>query len=273
MEVPKKKLSDGVEIPTIGFGTWQLEGDICYNAIKNALEVGYRHIDTAYIYHNHSKVKEAIVDFPREELFFTTKLWREHLAVDKVEFALDLCLKQLGLEYIDLFLIHWPDSSYPLHETVKKMYEMKEKGKVRSVGVSNFTISHLQELIDNNINVSVNQVEFHPYLYQKELLEFCNKNNIALTAYSPLARGNVARDPLLQAIGKKYSKLASQVSLRWLIQKNLIVIPKGSSKSHIKENIDIFDFVLSDDDVRIIDAIHLENTQRHIAPDFHEFNH
>jgi 2,5-diketo-D-gluconate reductase B len=271
--MPKKRLKDGTEIPLIGFGTWQLEGDTCYHAVKTALELGYRHVDTAYIYYNHQAVARAIGGFNRDDLFLTTKIWREHLDPDKVEFATDLILRQLGVDYVDLMLIHWPDNNVKMYETIGKMTEMKKKGKVKSIGVSNFTINHLKDLLKNGVDVSVNQVEFHPYLNQKELLNFCNENKIALTAYSPLARGEVLKDSELIEIGKKYLKNPAQVTLRWILQKEMIAIPKASSKEHIKENFEIFDFELSDEDMSIIDGLHLKKTKRLITPDFHEFNY
>jgi len=273
MDCLKKRLKDGTEIPLIGLGTWQLEGDICYHAVKTALEIGYHHIDTAYIYSNHSFVKEAIKGFNIEDLFLTTKIWREHLEPEKVEFATDLCLRQLAVDYVDLMLIHWPDNKLKMYETINKLYQMKDKGKVKSIGVSNFTINHLKDLIANGVEISVNQVEFHPYLYQQELLEFCKEYGIAVIAYSPLARGNVLKDSVIQTIAQKYSKTPSQVSLRWILQKEMIAIPKASSKNHIKENCKIFDFELSTEDMSLIDNIYLQNSQRIIAPDFHEFDY
>jgi 2,5-diketo-D-gluconate reductase B len=271
--IPMIKLTDGNEIPIIGFGTWQLEKKSCVNSIKMALEIGYRHIDTAYIYNNQEYVKEGIKAFPRENLFIASKLWRDHLKPNKVAYECDITLKQLGVDYLDLYLVHWPDSSVPLHATVEAMLKLKEKGKIKSIGVSNCTIHHLQDLIDKGIEVVNNQVEYHPYLNQEKLFKFCKKHQISLTAYSPLAHGEVFKDEGLFQIGKKYNKTAGQVSLRWLIQKNIIVIPKGSSKEHIKENFEIFDFELSNEDMFIIDQICHRKNIRQIKPVFNEFDY
>lgn len=273
MKMPNKKLNDGVEIPVLGLGTWQQEGKKCIEVVKNAIEIGYRHIDTAYAYYNQDMVAEGIKGFPREKLFITTKLWKDHLYPNKVEFACDECLKQLKTDYIDLFLVHWPDNYRKMVEIVEEMHKLKEKKKIRSVGVSNYTIHHIQDLLDKNVKVSVNQVEFHPYLYQKELLEFCNKHDIAVTAYSPIIHGKAIKDPVLIEIGKKYNKSPTQVSLRWLIQKGLIVIPKATSKEHLKSNFEIFDFKLDEDDIKKIDVNSKEKEERTIIPKFQEFDY
>jgi len=218
-------------------------------------------------------VKDGIKGFDRESLFLTTKLWREQAVKDQVELALDLCLKQLDVDYIDLFLIHWPDNSLKMYETIYEMERLKKMGKIRSVGVSNFTIHHLQDLIDKGLKISVNQVEFHPYLNQEELLDFSNKNDIATIAYCPLARGEILNDPIIAGIAKKYFKTPSQVVLKWLLQKGMIVIPKTSSIPHLKENLNLFDFEIKDEDMRILDNISKTTTKRFIKPDFHEFDY
>lgn len=231
-----KTLNDSVEIPMIGFGTWQLEGDPCVKAIQMALDIGYRHIDTAHIYNNHEKVKEGIGNFPRKDLFITTKLWRDFHDPKQVESACDQSLKELGLDYVDLYLVHWPEQKKDFAEIVHQIHLLKEKGKVRSVGLCNATISHIQHLIDQKLGVSMNQIEFHPFLLQMDLLKFCKEHNIAVTAYSPLARGEVSSSEVLKEIGQKHQKTPGQVALRWLLQKEAIVIPKSSSEAHIREN-------------------------------------
>ena len=206
-------------------------------------------------------------------MFITSKLWKDYLYPEKIEEHCNECLRQLDTDYIDLLLVHWPDNYRPLLKIVEKMHSIKEKGKIRSVGVSNYTIHHLQDLIDEQIPVSVNQVEFHPFLYQKELLEFCNKHMIALEAYSPLARGKVFEEPVLIEIGKNHKKTPGQVSLRWLMQKNIIAVPKGSSKEHLVENQQIFDFSLSEKEMQSIDEISQKKPMRLLQPDFHEFDY
>ena len=273
MDIPKKILSDGFEIPIIGFGTWQLKGKQCINVLKKALEIGYRHIDTAYAYYNQKQVGEMIKKFPRHEIFLTTKLWRDHLDPKKIEWACDFCLKELQLDYIDLFLIHWPNREKPMEDIAYEMLRLKEKGKIKIFGVSNYTIHHLQNLLSQKIDITVNQVEYHPYCNQEDLLTFCKKYNIVLTAYCPMAHGEITTDPVLEDIGQKHKKSAGQVSLRWLVQKGLVIIPKTSSEKHMRENLEIFDFSLSIEEMEKIDSLNDKKIKRIIQPDFHEFNY
>jgi len=269
-----KKLNDGNEIPMIGMGTWQqTERESCINAIRYALKVGYRHIDTADIYGNHDIVKDAIKNFTREKLFITTKLWRDFLDPKLVESECDRALMELDLDYLDLYLVHWPDRTKPLADISYEMSKLKEKGKVKSIGVSNYTINHLQDLIDQKIKIAVNQVEYHPFLNQDKLLEFCNRHSIALIAYSPLARRKVFHDPEIQQIAKKYSKTVGQITLRWMIQKDIVVIPKATSEKHIKDNFQIFDFELALDDMKKIDEIGKVKSKRLIVPEFADFEY
>ena len=271
MSIPKKCLNDGVEIPVLGFGTWQLEGDVCTKAIKIALEVGYRHIDCAHAYWNYDKVREGIKDFPREELFITTKLWRDFHGDNLVEKQCDKDLKDLNLDYFDLFLIHWPEREKSISMILEKMLKLKEKGKVRSIGVCNATVHHLQDILKDGLNVSINQVEFHPFFNQKELLKFCFDHKITLTGYCPIAQGAVFKEKVIREIGNNHKKTPAQVSLRWLTQKGLIVIPKGSSRDHIQENFEIFDFELSTEEMEKIDNLPTE--KRIVNPDFNEFDY
>jgi 2,5-diketo-D-gluconate reductase B len=269
-----KKLYDGNEIPMIGIGTWlQTDKEKCINAIKYSLKIGYRHIDTADIYGNHQYIKEAIEGFDREELFITTKLWKDFLDPKLVESQCDKALMQLGLDYLDLYLIHWPDRQASLDEVYSEMLKLKDKGKVKSVGVSNYTINHLQDLLNQNKKIAVNQIEFHPYLNQDAMLSFCNKHAIAITAYSPLARRKILNDPDIKQIAKKHSKSTAQISLRWLVQKDIIVIPKATSEKNIKENFEIFNFQLDEDDMKKIDQIGKTRPKRIIDPDFSDFEY
>ncbi len=269
-----KKLNDGNEIPMIGIGTWQqTEKKATLSAIKYALKIGYRHIDTADIYGNHSLIKDAIKGFIREKLFITTKLWRDFLDPKLVESECDRALMELDLDYLDLYLVHWPDRTKPLADISYEMSKLKEKGKVKSIGVSNYTINHLQDLLDQGIKIAINQVEYHPFLNQEALFNFCLRNSITLTAYSPLARGKVFHDPDIKQLSKKYSKTAAQISLRWMIQKDIVVIPKATTEKHIKNNFEIFDFKLSSDDMKKIDEISKLRSKRLINPEFSDFEY
>lgn len=267
--IPKKTLNDGNEIPVLGLGTWQMEKDACLKSIPKALELGYRAIDTAYAYYNEKFIGEAIEDFPREKLFITSKLWREFHEPKKVEKICNTSLKDLGTDYLDLYLIHWPEKKNMV-EILEQMHRLKEKGKVKSVGISNATVGHLRELIKQKVPISNNQVEFHPFLNQTRLLNFCDENHITVTAYSPIAQGTVTNELTLVEIGKKHNKTPPQVSLRWLLQKGIIVIPKAFSKAHLKENLDVFNFSLTVDEMERIDAI--DRNHRMVLPEFHEFH-
>ena len=250
------KLASGYEMPVLGIGTWDLTGEKCKKAVAIALKLGYTHIDTADYYHNHKEVGEVIKNFDRKRLFITTKVQGSDLNYDNVLKECDKALRELQTNYIDLYLIHWPNSSIPIEETLKSLKKLVEDKKVRSIGISNFSVSLMKEAIKKSkIPISVNQVEYHPYLNQEALLESCKENNVVLTAYSPLARGHVLNDKLLKEIAKKYSKTISQLVLRWLVQKETIVIPKASSEIHIKENMDIFSWKISEEDMKKINSI------------------
>ena len=251
------KLNNGVDIPIIGLGTWTLTGKDAYNAVLIALQAGYRLIDTAMMYGNERKIGEAVKDsdIPREEIFVTTKVWNTDHGYNKALKAFERSLKKLNMSYVDLYLIHWPVTGLR-NETWKALEKIYKDGKARSIGVSNFTILHLNELFKTTSTIpAVNQVEFSPFLYQKKLMEFCQANKIVVEAYSPLTRGNKLDNDQLKAIGKKYGKTTAQILLRWGIQHNIIQIPKSRSKSHIIENIDIFDFQLDNDDMVQLDNL------------------
>ncbi len=253
------KLTNKVKIPIIGLGTWNLSGEEGKEVIKTALEMGYRHIDTAELYSNEANVGEVIKDFNRKEIFLVSKVSPHHISYKGVISAFETSLSKLKTTYLDLYLVHWP---MPLInwrkylEAFKKLYDEK---KIKAFGVSNFKVKHLETIIpickELGLPIAMNQIEVNPFVYPKELLEYCKDNNITVTAYSPLARGKVHENSLLKDLGSKYSKTPSQISLRWLIQKDLIVIPKASSKKHLKENISVFNFSLSDKDMEKIDLL------------------
>lgn len=251
-------LHNGVKMPYFGLGVYKVEnGREVVQTVKTALEVGYRAIDTAAFYENEEGVGQAIREsgIPRDELFITTKVWNTDHGYEKTLKAFDTSLKKLGLDYLDLYLIHWPgkDKYVDTWHALEKLYK---DGKVRAIGVSNFKIHHLQTLMEQSEEKPViNQIELHPYLTQKDTLAFCKENGIAVEAWSPLGRGRLLDDPTLVEIGKKYGKTAAQVTLRWHLQNDVIVIPKSVTPSRIKENSDIFDFELTPEDMERIDAL------------------
>jgi diketogulonate reductase-like aldo/keto reductase len=253
----KIKLNNGVEMPIFGLGTYQMQnGRETYQAVLYALQIGYRLIDTAKMYENEKDVGEALrkSGVPREEVFVTTKLWNSDHGYQSTIDACDRSLKALGLSCIDLYLIHWPVGGLR-NETWKAMEYLLKTEKCRAIGVSNYMIWHLEELLENSSTIpAVNQVEFSPYLYQKDLLEFCRSHNIQLEAYSPLTQGHKLNDPKLMAIASKYSKTSAQILIRWALQHQVVVIPKSSRKERIRENSEVFDFSISAEDMKVLDS-------------------
>ena len=257
-----------VRIPTIGLGTWRLRGEACQRIVSQALEVGYRHIDTAEAYENEAEIGRALRSYglPRQDLWLTSKIWIDHLDRNSVFDSVRKSCDALGTDHLDLELIHWPNDQVPLDETLEALSDLRQKGVVREIGVSNFPPSLFDEASELT-RVFANQVEFHPYLGQGRLHEAAVRRDQVLMAYCPLARGRVAADPVLTAIGERHGKSASQVALRWLVQQpNVVALPKASSRDRLVENFDVFDFTL---DVDEMNAIHrLDRGARLVDPEF-----
>jgi len=241
-------LNDGQSIPALGLGVYQSPaGRITYESVSHALSVGYRHIDTAAIYGNESDVGRAILDsgIARSEVFVTTKLWNQQQGYDSALKALDRSLALLKMEYVDLYLVHWPVPG-KRDDSWRALEKLKADGRAKSIGVSNYTVHHLQDLLSKSKTVpAVNQVEFSPFLYQKDLLTFCKAHAIQLEAYSPLARGERFKDPTLVDIAKRHQKSPAQIMVRWALELGLVVIPKSVRSGRILENASVFDFELS----------------------------
>jgi diketogulonate reductase-like aldo/keto reductase len=260
-------LNNGVEIPRLGLGVYQSPpGRITQRVVRYALNIGYRHIDTAYIYGNESDVGKAVhkSGIQREEVFITTKLWNTNqVGYDSALRACEESLQRLGLTYVDLYLIHWPVQGISNSTEIwRAMVHILREGIARAIGVSNYTIDDLKVILqDSDVVPAVNQVEFHPFLYQRDLLSFCEKNEIQLEAYSPLTRAKKLKHPTILDIAKKYdNKTPAQILIRWSLQHNLVVIPKSVHEDRILENSQVFDFELAAEDMNLLDSLN-ENLQ------------
>src|SRR6267154_5887284 len=247
--------ANGAKIPAIGLGTWELRGRACARLVEQAVRLGYRHIDTAQVYENEREVGEGLraSGTRRDDVFVTTKIWTTHFAPNDLERSTKESLAKLRLSEIDLLLLHWPNPQVPLVETLGALAHVKKLGMVRHIGVSNFTVALIEEAIAACPEpLACDQVEYHPYLDQTKVLEACARHGMALVAYSPVAKGRIKNDQTLARIGQTHGKTAAQVCLRWLVQQNVSAIPRTSKIERLSENIDIFDFALSDEEMRLI---------------------
>ncbi|KTT82614.1 aldo/keto reductase [Mammaliicoccus sciuri] len=264
---------NGNSIPALGLGTFRVENnDECREAVKHAIISGYRHIDTAQTYHNEEKVGQGIKEgleaagLNREDLFITTKLWMTDYGRENVQSAYEASLKRLGLDYVDLYLIHWPGQDKDLiTETWKAMENLYNEGKIKNIGVSNFHVHHLEELLQEaSIKPVINQIECHPYLTQKELRAYLEAQKIVAQSWSPLMNGQILEDEVVKEIANELGKTPAQVIIRWNIDENIVVIPKSVTPSRIEENLNVFDFELSEDQLSRLNAL---NKDERIGPD------
>lgn len=270
----KKTLSNGVEMPVLGLGVYKMtDPDETFQAISTALNIGYRHIDTASLYGNEEQVGEAIRNssIPREDIFVTTKVWNTDQGYDETLRAFEVSLKKLNMDYIDLYLTHWPVEE-KFEETYRAIERLYEEKLIRVPGVSNHHEHHLDRLLAKaNVAPMVNQVEIHPYLSQVPLKKYCAQHNIAVTAWSPLGRGQILENSSIIEIANAYGKTAAQIILRWHLQNDTIIIPKSVTPSRIKENADVFDFTLSQEHMLAIDNLN-ENKRIGQNPDNFHFD-
>ena len=250
-------LNNGLKMPQLGFGVWKVSDEEATPAVEKALEVGYRSIDTAKVYGNEVGVGKAIANsgIPRDQLFITTKVWNADHGYENTIKAFEASLERLGLDYVDLYLIHWPMPKFDQYvETYKALEKLYKDGRVKAIGVCNFDIEHLERILKEcEVVPVINQVEYHPYLQQKELKEFCEQHQIKLEAYSPLMNGrDILQDEVIKGLAEQYGKTPAQIILRWHLQSGVIVIPKSVTPSRIEENINVFDFELNESDMNKI---------------------
>ena len=266
-QIPYLTLNNGVAIPQLGLGVYDPRfGEDTYQAVRDAIEIGYRHIDTASVYRNEDQVGRAIRDcrVPREQLFITTKVWDSDHGYQKTLAAYDRSLRTLGLDYVDLYLVHWPVSA-TRKETYRALEHLYREGRVRAIGVSNYLVPHLQDLLSYaEIIPAINQVELTPYLYNPETVALCKEVGIQIETYSPLIRGRKASDPQLVAIAEKYNKTTYQILIRWALDHQFATIPKSSKRNRIVQNFNVFDFTLSQDDLNLLDSF---SDGTRVAPD------
>lgn len=263
-----KTLNNGLKIPQLGYGVWKIADDEAENTVQKAINAGYRLIDTAKIYKNEVGVGKAIAatNVPRAELFITTKLWNADQGYETALKAFDESLEKLGLDYVDLYLIHWPTPMFDMYvESYKALETIYKDGRAKAIGVCNFDIDHLQRIMNEcDIIPAVNQIEYHPYLQQTELKKFCKEHGILIEAYSPLMNGTkVLEDPVIQELAKQHGKTPAQIILRWHLQTDVVPIPKTATPSRMDENLNVFDFELSEEDLNKIAA--LDKGERHNA--------
>jgi diketogulonate reductase-like aldo/keto reductase len=247
----------GARVPAIGLGTWKLQGADCYDAVTHALSIGYRHIDTAQAYANEEQVGQGMADaaVPRSEVWLTTKVWVDNAAREDVRPAVQGSLRRLGTGYVDLLLLHWPAPDVAVTETLGAMSELVDEGLTRYVGVSNFPSAYVREA-ETAADVLTNQVEYHPYLSQEAVLAEAERDGHSVTAYSPLAHGGVTNDRTIRQVAAGYGKTPAQVTLRWLIQQpRVVAIPRSVHRLRHAENLDVFDFELSDDDMKTMASL------------------
>jgi diketogulonate reductase-like aldo/keto reductase len=253
-----KTLNNDILMPCIGLGVYLIEGKGAVEIFREAIDIGYRHFDTASLYRNEKEVGEAIrtSNIPRKDFFVTTKIWNsDQRGETSVKRAFYHSLDLLNLDYVDLYLIHWPVPKERI-TTWKTLESLMDTGKVKSIGVSNFMIHHLKELLsDCTFIPAVNQIELHPYHHRKDLIDFCRSQNIQIEAYSPLTKGNLLNEPELENLSSKYNKTQAQILIRWNLQHGSVVIPKASSRNHLKENFNVFDFNISSEDMKKIDSL------------------
>jgi len=253
-EIPTRTLPSGDDLPQLGFGTWQLDGDTVRDGVHTAMDAGYTHVDTAEGYHNEGEIGDALEEYDRENVFLTSKVLPKHLNYDSLIGACEDSLDRLGTDYLDLYLIHWPNPAVSLRESLDAMAALHGRGLVRNVGVSNFSayqLSCAQHIAD--VPIAVNQIEFHPWFQRPDLVEYCRETDVVVEAAAPLARTEIFEDEVVQSLAEQYDRSIPQIVLKWAIERDIVVLPKSSSAAHIRDNADLFDWSMTDDDLEALD--------------------
>ncbi len=252
----------------IGYGTWPGKGEECTKAVQEALKLGFVIFDTATFYDNFEAIAEGIKDADREKLTIISKVWPTNQSSADLKQDLEATLQRLNTPYIDIYLLHWPNSSISIKETLQTMEELRKAGKIKEIGVSNFTINHLKKALKQGIPISWNQMELSPQFYDASLLAFCHAHGIKVQAYSPLGIGSVIKDPILTKLGAKYGKTSAQIALRWVFQHQALALPGSRNPTHMSENLAIFDFKLTEEEMEIINTQAKNGERNRITPEF-----
>lgn len=253
-DIPTRTLPSGDELPIVGFGTWDIGGETVQQAVRTALDNGYTHIDTAEGYHNEAEIGAVLEEYDRENVFLTSKVLPKNLNYDSLIEAFHASLDRLGTDYLDLYLIHWPNPAISVRETFDAMATLHDRGLVRNVGVSNFDtyqLSAAQHVAD--VPIAVNQIEFHPWLQRPELIEYCRQTDTLIEAAAPLGRTDVLEDDVVGELAEKYDRSPAQVVLKWATEKDIVVLPKSTSSDHIRSNIELFEWTMADADIAALD--------------------
>jgi diketogulonate reductase-like aldo/keto reductase len=255
-DVPAVELPSGDELPTVGVGTWNIEGDTVREAVRAGLDAGYGHVDTAEGYMNEGEIGDVLADYDREDVFLTSKVLPKNLDYESVIASCEASLEKLGTDYLDLYLIHWPNPAISLRETLSAMATLHDEGLVRNVGVSNFSAYQLSCAHHvSDVPIAVNQIEFHPYLQRPDLVEYCRETDTVIEAAAPLARTEIFEDETVQELAETYDRSPAQVALKWGVERGVVPLPKSSSPDHVRGNLDLFDWELEDADLAALDDL------------------
>lgn len=252
---------EGIGYPIIGFGTYPLTGKVCSIAVEQAIKSGYRIIDTATFYENFDSIAQALKGQERHRFYIISKVWHDKQSPEDLHKDLDRTLEQLQTNYLDAYLLHWPNSKISIKQTLAAMEQLREQKKIRHIGLSNVSVNHLKKALEMGIPIAWVQVEMHPYFYDRELLNFCGEHSITVQAWRPLDLGRISEDTMLKEMGNKYGKTACQVALRWIIQHGCIPLPGSKNAHHIQENLDIMNFALSKEEMQKIDQRAITGTR------------